>query len=59
MTKILLIRHGHVEGIKPAQFRGRQPLELTLLKDVQRPLPSALPAAGNPAQSTQVRWLAA
>ena len=29
MTKILLIRHGHVEGIKPARFRGRQPLELT------------------------------
>jgi probable phosphoglycerate mutase len=29
MTKILLIRHGHVEGIKPARFRGRQPLDLT------------------------------
>ena len=29
MTKILLIRHGHVEGIMPARFRGRQPLELT------------------------------
>ncbi len=29
MTKILLIRHGHVEGIKPERFRGRQPLELT------------------------------
>ena len=29
MTKILLIRHGHVEGIEPARFRGRQPLELT------------------------------
>ena len=23
MTKILLIRHGHVEGIKPARFRSR------------------------------------
>ena len=22
VTKILLIRHGHVEGIKPEQFRG-------------------------------------
>ena len=29
MTKILLTRHGHVEGIKPARFRGRAALELT------------------------------
>ncbi len=29
MTKIVLTRHGHVEGIKPERFRGRQPLELT------------------------------
>jgi phosphoserine phosphatase len=29
MTKILLTRHGHVEGIKPPRFRGREPLELT------------------------------
>lgn len=29
MMKILLIRHGHVEGIKPERFRGREPLELT------------------------------
>jgi phosphoserine phosphatase len=29
MTKILLIRHGHVEGIKPERFRGRADLELT------------------------------
>jgi len=29
MTKILLIRHGHVEGIKPERFRGREPLNLT------------------------------
>jgi phosphoserine phosphatase len=29
MTKILLTRHGHVEGIHPARFRGREPLELT------------------------------
>jgi phosphoserine phosphatase len=29
MTKILLIRHGHVEGIDPERFRGREPLELT------------------------------
>jgi phosphoserine phosphatase len=31
MTKILLTRHGHVEGIKPERFRGRAPLELTAL----------------------------
>ena len=24
MTRILLTRHGHVEGIKPARFRGRE-----------------------------------
>ena len=29
MTKILLTRHGHVEGITPERFRGREPLELT------------------------------
>ena len=29
MSKILLIRHGHVEGIKPERFRGREPLDLT------------------------------
>jgi len=29
MTKILLIRHGHVAVIKPERFRGRQPLDLT------------------------------
>ena len=29
MTRILLTRHGHVEGIKPERFRGREPLELT------------------------------
>ena len=29
MTKILLTRHGHVEGIRPERFRGRQQLELT------------------------------
>jgi phosphoserine phosphatase len=29
MTKILLIRHGHVEGIKPERFRGPAPLDLT------------------------------
>jgi phosphoserine phosphatase len=31
VTKILLTRHGHVEGIMPERFRGRQPLALTEL----------------------------
>jgi broad specificity phosphatase PhoE len=29
LTKIILTRHGHVEGIKPKRFRGREPLQLT------------------------------
>ncbi|MFO1159987.1 MAG: histidine phosphatase family protein [Reyranellaceae bacterium] len=29
MTKILLTRHGHVEGIRPERFRGRAELKLT------------------------------
>jgi probable phosphoglycerate mutase len=29
VTKILLVRHGHVEGIKPERFRGRADLPLT------------------------------
>lgn len=29
MTKIVLTRHGHVEGIKPERFRGRAELALT------------------------------
>lgn len=29
MTKILLTRHGHVEGINPVRFRGRAELALT------------------------------
>jgi phosphoserine phosphatase len=29
VTKILLIRHGHVEGIKPERFRGRADVPLT------------------------------
>jgi len=31
MTKIILLRHGHVEGISPERFRGRADLELTQL----------------------------
>jgi phosphoserine phosphatase len=34
MTIILLVRHGHVEGIKPERFRGRA--NLTLTKTGQR-----------------------
>ncbi|MGH6672695.1 MAG: histidine phosphatase family protein [Xanthobacteraceae bacterium] len=30
MTKLLLARHGHVQGIHPERFRGREPLELTV-----------------------------
>ena len=29
MTKVLLTRHGHVAGIMPPRFRGREPLELS------------------------------
>ncbi len=29
MTRILLSRHGHVDGIRPARFRGRAELALT------------------------------
>jgi phosphoserine phosphatase len=31
MTKIILTRHGHVEGIEPPRFRGRAELPLTEL----------------------------
>ncbi|KAF0097996.1 MAG: putative phosphoglycerate mutase [Rhodospirillaceae bacterium] len=31
MTRILLTRHGHVDGIHPARFRGRAELPLTAL----------------------------
>jgi probable phosphoglycerate mutase len=31
MTKIILVRHGHVEGIDPPRFRGRVELPLTEL----------------------------
>ena len=29
MMTVILVRHGHVEGIRPAHFRGRQPLPLS------------------------------
>ncbi|MGH7043976.1 MAG: histidine phosphatase family protein, partial [Acetobacteraceae bacterium] len=31
MPTVLLIRHGHVEGIAPERFRGRWDLPLTAL----------------------------
>jgi phosphoserine phosphatase len=35
MTKIILTRHGHVEGIEPPRFRGRADLALTPLGERQ------------------------
>ena len=35
MTKIILTRHGHVEGISPERFRGRTDLPLTELGEAQ------------------------
>ena len=31
MTKIILVRHGHVEGLSPERFRGRTDMPLTAL----------------------------
>lgn len=31
MTRIVLVRHGHVEGIAPQRFRGRRDVELSAL----------------------------
>jgi len=31
MTRLLLVRHGHVEGIEPERFRGRENVPLTAL----------------------------
>jgi probable phosphoglycerate mutase len=31
MTRIVLVRHGHVEGISPERFRGRRDVELSAL----------------------------
>jgi phosphoserine phosphatase len=50
VTKILLTRHGHVEGIKPARFRGRADVPLTRLgvkqaEAVARRIASAWPPA--------------
>ena len=46
MTRILLIRHGHVEGIAPERFRGRADLPLTSLGLAQARAVAARVAAG-------------
>ncbi|WP_407150338.1 histidine phosphatase family protein [Bradyrhizobium sp. ORS 86] len=48
MIKILLVRHGHVEGIRPARFRGREDLPLT-----RRGQAEALAVAGRIASKWQ------
>ena len=35
MTKIILTRHGHVEGISPERFRGRTDVPLTEIGTAQ------------------------
>jgi phosphoserine phosphatase len=35
MTKLILTRHGHVEGISPERFRGRTDVPLTELGTAQ------------------------
>lgn len=45
MTNILLTRHGHVEGIEPPRFRGREPLELTARGHAEAAAVAALIAA--------------
>jgi broad specificity phosphatase PhoE len=46
MTKIILTRHGHVEGIEPERFRGRTELPLTALGKSQAEAVAARIAAG-------------
>jgi probable phosphoglycerate mutase len=47
MTKIILVRHGHVEGISPERFRGRADLALT---------PEGLRQAEATAHCIEVNW---
>jgi probable phosphoglycerate mutase len=50
MSKILLTRHGHVDGIKPKRFRGRADLALTALGERQaRALAARISANWKPA----------
>jgi probable phosphoglycerate mutase len=46
MTKILLVRHGHVDGIAPERFRGRTELPLTPLGERQAAATAGRIAAG-------------
>src|SRR5438270_8764809 len=45
MTKLILVRHGHVEGISPERFRGRAELPLTELGRREAELTAAYIAA--------------
>jgi probable phosphoglycerate mutase len=45
MTKLLLVRHGHVEGISPERFRGRAELKLTAVGRREAELTAARIAA--------------
>ena len=45
MTKLILVRHGHVEGISPERFRGRAELPLTELGRHEAELTAARIAA--------------
>jgi probable phosphoglycerate mutase len=47
MTRILLVRHGHVEGMSPERFRGRRDVELSDLGARQ---------AQTTAQGIAARW---
>lgn len=46
MTKIVLTRHGHVEGISPERFRGRADVPLTTLGEAQANAVAARIATG-------------
>jgi probable phosphoglycerate mutase len=46
MTRILMVRHGHVEGIEPPRFRGRRELPLTELGRRQAAATAVRIAAG-------------
>ena len=57
MTKILSVRHGHVEGIDPERFRGRADLPLTEQGKGKRVRwPSGLRPIGAPPGSIQVLY---
>ena len=51
MTKIILVRHGHVEGIDPPRFRGRSEIPLTEL-GARQARATAKRIAGGPRPAT-------